>query len=42
MYTHTLDKSPELEKLFNLYAKKSEVCILYMMDNMCVNTVVID
>ena len=30
MYTHTLDKSPELEKLFNLYAKKSEVSIAYV------------
>ena len=33
MYTHTLDKSPELEKLFNLYSKKSEVSILCIIHN---------
>ena len=31
MYTHSLDRSPELEKLFNLYTKKSEVSILYVL-----------
>lgn len=28
MYTHSLDRSPELEKLFNMYSKKSEVSII--------------
>ena len=37
MYTHTLDKSPDLEKLFNLYAKKSEVSILCMIDYLHIN-----
>ena len=37
MYTHSLDKNPELEKLFNMYAKKSEVIILCAGSNLLQN-----
>ena len=34
MYTHTLDKSPGIDKPFNLYANKSEVSISCITDIM--------
>jgi len=40
LYTHSLDKSAELEKTYNLYAKKSEVSV--PLENMCIMFVFLD
>ena len=42
LYTHSLDKSAELEKLYNLYAKKSEVHKCSIREYVCIVFVFLD